>query len=188
MRFLETVYKCNNKNGAIRTKVKDFIKEPPPQNRIVEILKWSLLPNHYHLLVYEKIKGGVIEFTKRIGNSYTKYFNIKNDRSGYLFQNNAKMVRIENVAHFNYIPFYVELNPLDLYDENWRAGKIKNPAQAIKFLIGYPWSSYADYSGKRNFPELINRNLFYKEFDTNQEKYIKEMGAVINGNKKVSTC
>jgi len=86
----------------------------PDQEKIVEILKWTLLPNHYHLLLYEKVDGGVLEFVKRLGNSFTKYINIKRGASGYLFQNSAKIIQITNNRHFLYIPFYIDLNILDL--------------------------------------------------------------------------
>src|SRR3989344_5375552 len=74
-RFVASLYKFNNKSDALRFQGKDIFADPPEQDRIVDILKWSLLPNHYHLLLHEKIEGGVVEFIKRLGNGYTKYFN-----------------------------------------------------------------------------------------------------------------
>ena len=48
-----------------------IILKPASSKRLVNILKWSLLPNHYHLLLEEVEDGGVVEFTKRIGNGFT---------------------------------------------------------------------------------------------------------------------
>ena len=134
-RFLESLYRFNNENSTVRFQGKDIFTDPPPQKKIVDILKWSLLPNHYHLLVQELTDNGAVNFTKRLGNGYTKYINTKRERSGYLFQNKAKIIPAESQSHFLFLPFYVELNPLDLYDEKkWREFDFEKPDGAIGFL------------------------------------------------------
>ena len=144
------------------------------------------MPNHYHLLLHEAINGGAVEFVKRLGNGFTKYFNIKYRRSGYLFQNKAKIILAENDAHYLYLPYYVELNPLDLIDKSWRAGEIEKISRAENFLNSYRWSSYQDYSGYKNFPAIIDKYLFYDIFDTDQKEYEKEMWALVKGDTKTS--
>ena len=89
----------------------------------MEVLKWTLLPNHYHLLLYEKVEGGVLEFVKRLGNSFTKYINIKREASGYLFQNSAKIIQITKNEQFLYIPFYIDLNILDIIYKKMKIGR-----------------------------------------------------------------
>lgn len=173
-RFVESLYKFNNKNGAVRFRGKNLFADPPPQDRIVDILKWSLLPNHYHILLHEKVDGGAVEFIKRLGNGYTKYFNIRNERSGYLFQNSAKIIPIETARHFLHIPFYVELNPLDVFDKNWRSNGVKNVSGALAFMKSYRWSSYRDYEGKRDFSSLLSRDTFYDLFETDPKKNRQE--------------
>lgn len=119
-RFVLNLYRLNNKGESLRINPsRKSIDSYPEQDKIVEILKWTLLPNHYHLLLYEKVDGGVLEFVKRFGNSFTKYINIKREKSGYLFQNHAQIIQIKNDGHFLYIPFYIDLNLLDLiYPKN----------------------------------------------------------------------
>ena len=72
---------------------KNYFKNPPPQK------DWLIFSSgHYCLIIIICFlkrsceDGGVVEFTKRIGNGFTKYVNIKNDRSSYLFQNKAKII------------------------------------------------------------------------------------------------
>ena len=163
-RFICGLYRFNNKNGALRLygEPENYFKNPPPQKRLVNILKWSLLPNHYHLLLEEVEDGGVVEFTKRIGNGFTKYVNIKNDRSGYLFQNKAKIILAEGDAHFLYLPFYVDANPIEIIYHNWKEEGVRNNdlEKAITFLKSYKWSSFSDYAGVNNFPDIINKDSF----------------------------
>lgn len=174
MRFVNNLFLLNNKGGKIRTKKKDFFNDVDiKRDKLVEILRWSLLPNHYHLLLYEVRDGGVVEFTKRLGNAYTKYFNTKNkNRSGYLFQNSAKIVLVDNNRQFLYIPFYIDLNPLDLYPD-YHKNIVNN--KSINFLKQYKWSSLGNTSGDRNFCQVINTDLFFDLFDTNQKEYEIEL-------------
>ena len=176
-RFVENLFLLNNKSGKIRTR-KDIFNsgELPKREKLVEILKWTLLPNHYHLLLYENVKGGILEFTKRLGNAYTKYFNTKNEgRSGYLFQNRAKIIPIANENQYLYISFYVDINPLDLIFTDRKNISRRDHNKAIEFLKTYEWSSFRDYFGKGNRHMIVNQSLFYEQFDITHETYQKEL-------------
>ncbi|HEY0221170.1 MAG TPA: transposase [Candidatus Paceibacterota bacterium] len=182
LRFVNNLFLLNNKSGKIRTEKKDiFSGTNLKQEKLVEVLKWSLLPNHYHLLLYEVEEGGVLEFVKRIGNAYTKYFNIKNKgRSGYLFQNSAKIVSIERDPQFIYIPFYIDLNPLDLKFLNWKKVGVDNK-EALSFLKKYKWSSFTDYYGNGR-DSIINKDLFFDLFESNNKDYEKGLSDFLNDN------
>lgn len=176
LRFVNNLFLLNNKSGKIRTKYKNFSDiSNLKRDKLVEILKWSLLENHYHLLLVEKTEGGILEFTKRLGNAYTKYFNTKYaGRSGYLFQNSAKIVPISNDSQFLYIPFYIDFNPLDLKFSKWKTNQV-NETEALNFLKSYRWSSFKDYYGDREHDAILNANIFYDLFDTNPKRYEKEI-------------
>jgi putative transposase len=168
LRFIEALYVLNNKEGKLRT-IKNMFDEnsvPPKQDKLVEILKWVIMPNHYHLLVHEVSEGGIVEFTKRLGNSYTKYFNTKyKGRSGYLFQNSAKMKILADNRHFLYIPFYIDLNPV----------KVKRGRNTLDSLMEYKWSNFRTFYRKEKFSIISDANKFYELFDTNQKRYEKEL-------------
>ncbi len=175
-RFVLNLYRLNNKGESFRINPKiKSIDSFPEQNKIVEVLKWTLLPNHYHLLLYEKVDGGVLEFVKRLGNSFTKYINIKREASGYLFQNSAKIIPVTSNKHFLYIPFYIDLNLLDLIYKKDEHRKI-DIKKSLDFFSNYKWSSFRDYFGNQNssFSQIINKDLFYEFFDTTSKDYYKE--------------
>ncbi|MBU3925621.1 transposase [Patescibacteria group bacterium] len=173
-RFISGLYKFNNQGPALRLSDEYLFDNLPVQKKIVEILSWSLMPNHYHLLLQEKVDGGAINFIKRIGNGYTKYFNIKNNRSGYLFQNSAKIILVERNEHFLYLPFYINANPIDLIEPGWEGKGIKNKNKVLEFLEKYQWSSYQDHIGTSNLPQIINKDLFFNIFDINSNQYKKD--------------
>ena len=174
LRFVENLYFLNNRKGKLITERKSVFQTPhllPKQDKLVEIFKWVLLPNHYHLLLHEVVDGGISEFTRRVGNAYTKYFNTKSEgRSGYLFQNSAKIIRLQEDQHYLYIPFYVDLNLADLYGL-----KIEDTDRLFDFMTNYQWSSFRDYYGESENLPIINRQLFYKSFDLDTKSYKREL-------------
>ncbi len=188
-RFVKNLFLLNNKSGKIRTEKNIFTitKDLPKQNKLVEVLKWSLLPNHYHILLYENVEGGILEFTKRLGNAYTKYFNIKNKgRSGYVFQNRAKIIPINKQEQFLYIPFYIDINPLDLIFSDKKNISASGAKKAIYFLKNYEWSSYRDYFGEGDKSIIVNQRLFYELFDVTHKDYEKELLELTSKNSSTS--
>lgn len=84
---------------------KDPIKPP------VTILSYSILPNHYHLLLRcNDVEGGLSKYMQRVGGGYTMYFNQKYERNGALFQGKFKSVLIDSDQYLKNILAYVSLN------------------------------------------------------------------------------
>ncbi len=136
--------------------------------------------NHYHLLVSERVEGGLTKFLMKLNVGYAKYFNKRYERTGTLFQARTKKIRIESDAHFLHILHYIHLNPLDFLKgaSDWRDLRIQNRAAALKHLERYRWSSYLDYCGKKNFPGIITTNIFGDFFGNYRhaiETYIKDL-------------
>lgn len=53
--------------------------------KLVSIVVYSLMPNHFHLIVTPLVEDGVSKFMQKFGTSYTRFFNEKYDRSEVLF-------------------------------------------------------------------------------------------------------
>lgn len=124
----------------------------------IRLLCYCLMPNHFHLMIQQLEERSIIEFMKRLGNAYINYFNKKNKRVGSLFQGRYKAVLIQKESHFLYLPYYIHNNPSDLED----CDDPKN----------YPYSSYADYLGKRNTEWIFKKSLM-EQF---KEAEISKMG------------
>ena len=128
------------------------------RNLLVRILAWCLMPNHYHLLVspIDDDLANLSLFAQKFGMGYSKFFNEKYQRSGALWQGKYRKIHVTRDAHFLYVPFYIHLNPLDLVMPEWREGRVRDMAAALKALSAYRWSSFRDYAGEKNFPSLID--------------------------------
>jgi putative transposase len=77
----------------------------------IELLAFCLMPNHFHLLVYQKGVGGMTKLMKSIMTSYSRYFNLKYDRTGPLFESRYKAARISQDSYLQHISRYIHLNP-----------------------------------------------------------------------------
>lgn len=137
---------------------------------LVHIHAFCLMPNHYHLLLSPAIEGGIPKFMKKLNMGYARYFNERYERKGTLFEGRYKSVPVMAQAHFIHLPYYIHLNPLDMFDHGWRDRAIHNHADAMHFLEQYRWSSHLDYLGKKNFPSVTQRE-FLLEFFGGQEGY-----------------
>lgn len=157
------------------------------QRRIVDVHAWCLMPNHYHLLLSERIDNGLTLFMRKLNIGYANYFNKKYRRSGSLFQGRSKKILIERDAHFLHILHYIHLNPLDLLPgaNKWRFQKVRDEARARKHIENYRWSSYNDYRSAANFPHILTTNVFRGEADNVEKEtwqYLREMNLGDLGN------
>ena len=127
---------------------------------LVDILAFCLMKNHFHLMLRQRVDGGISEFMHKIGTGYTMYFNKKNNRSGTLFQGKYKSVHTAKENQFRYLPIYIHLNPLDYIYPEWREKEVNETDKAIEYLKNYRWSSLPDYMGIHNYPSVINKEIF----------------------------
>ena len=160
----------------------NFKEESRERKSLVKIHAFCLMPNHFHLLLEQIEDNGISEFMKKIGIGYAMYFNLKNERSGTLFQGRFKAVHISDHPHLIHLPYYIHLNPLDLIEPSWRNKEIQNHRKTTEFLNSYRWSSYLDYAGRKNFPSITERNLLEeiigkgKEHEKKIFDWLKERG------------
>ncbi len=108
---------------------------------LVEIVSYCLMPNHYHFLLKQIEDGGISKFLQKIGTGFTHYFNKKNDRSGVLFQGKTKSSHVDKDNYLQYLKMYIELNPLNLIDADWKERGIVDRERSEGFLRSYKWKS-----------------------------------------------
>ena len=156
---------------------------------LVEILAYCAMPNHYHLMIRQLVEDGIKKFMLKLNCGYAKYFNLKYDRVGPLFQGRFKSVLVSNDSHFYYLPVYIHLNPLDLVYSEWRNGFISNEEKCLKYLEKYRWSSFLDYIGRKNFPSIIKKDFLESSLG-GPNKYKRSMIEWLKGmeenNKKIT--
>lgn len=134
----------------------------------VEIISFCLMPNHYHLTLKQLVKDGTSKFMHRLGTAYTEYFNIRQERSGRLFESTFKAVPVESEEQLIHLTRYHHINPhsLDL---------------TTKEIVNYPWSSLSVYLGKKR-PSFVNPEMVLSAFK-DSKSYLDFVLAEISGSE-----
>ena len=141
--------------------------------KLVEIVSFCFMPNHFHFLLKQAVENGISKFLGNFTNSFTRYFNTRHKRVGPLFQGVFKSVHIETEEQLLHVSRYIHLNPL------------------VSFVVGekdfetFPWSSLPEFlTGKGGIcqTEIIlghfKSPLAYKEFVLDQADYAKKLEAI----------
>lgn len=152
--------------------LKNKMKEASWGNKLVSIIAYCFMPNHFHFMLKQEIDGGISKFVGQFLNSYTRYYNTKNKRVGGLFLDRFKNVLVISEAQLLHLTRYIHLNP-------YSSGVIRK----LDDLASYKWSSLPEYL----FPmkdEICCRNIIegyfkskqkYKEFVFSRAEYQKEL-------------
>ncbi|MBI2448556.1 transposase [Candidatus Microgenomates bacterium] len=127
--------------------------------RLVDVLCFCLMPNHYHLILKPLIKNGVTVFMRKLATGYSSYFNRRYERSGRLFQNVFKNKEIDSDESFLYVSAYQHINPI--------AAKLaKKPSDWL-------WSSYKHFIGVRNDDILLGVEKILSVTSLEYKKYVE---------------
>lgn len=126
-------------------KYREPFSEFPSDKGLVDVLGYSLLPNHFHIILQQKTDGGITRFMKKVGVGYSMYFNLKYGHSGTLFQGSFKSNHIDTDPYHQWIFAYVHLNAVSLIDPGWKERGIVDTPAAQRFLDTYKYSSHFDY-------------------------------------------
>jgi putative transposase len=149
------LFNITNKKGA------EILK-----NRTVELVEFTIMPNHLHLIVRELTEDGIPQYMKKVLGGYAKYFNAKYKKTGHVFQGSYNAVHIEDNEQLIYVSAYIHRNPRELL-------KWKNKEHL------YPWSSYPDYLNENRWGEFLKTDIILGQFKKPQEyrESIEDSGA-----------
>lgn len=137
------------------------------EQSIIKFLCYCIMPDHYHLLVKILKENIFSKYVNDIENSFTRYFNIKFNRKGPLWQSGFKAVRIKNNEQLLHISRYIHLNPTT-------SNLVEKPEE-------WQFSSYRDFifDGKILKDILheisIGQELHYKKFVDDQIDYQRKL-------------
>lgn len=138
--------------------------------KLVEIVSFVFMPNHFHFLLRQTEEGGISRFIGNAVNSYTRFFNTKHERDGALFRGAFRAVHIGSEEQLIHLSRYIHLNPVTSF-------VVKEME-----LFSYPWSSLPNFLQKRS--SLVDMDPVlscfrsinsYKKFLVDQIDYAKKL-------------
>jgi len=173
-RFLLAMKLLNYKQDGLMHKWRDYNITYPQKDfheflvshvengkNLVEIVAYCLNSNHYHFILKQSCENnGIKIFMQRLGNSYTKYFNDKNERSGALFQGRFRSARIEP-NNFLRMSVYVNCN---------------SEIHGLYPARSYRWCGFPEYLGTTN-EKICSKAVIADDFRSpnDYKSYAKEI-------------
>ena len=116
----------------------------------VEIHAYSLMPNHYHLLVRVPL-GNLSQCLRHINGTYTQWLNRRHAWDGPVFRGRFRSQLIEKEDYLRLLIAYIHLNPL-------KAGLVTK-------IDSSAWTSHLAYMGKESGPDWLRSDVFLDLFD-----------------------
>jgi len=164
--FLFLIFICNTtKSIELRNIDKNFDRG----ETIVDIGSFCLMPNHFHILVREKIENGISKYMRKLLTAYSMYYNMKYKRSGKLYEGVFKSIHVNKDTYLKYLYSYIHLNPAKLVDKNWKNKRQVNTTRLLEYVFNYPYSSLQEYqTGKFKiinpveFPDYFKKPIDHK--------------------------
>jgi putative transposase len=159
-RFLILLYLCNDASSHVNLDLYSGVDtlgrllardNPVRSAPLVQIGAYALMHNHVHFVVKQYAENGLSRFMQKVFTGYTMYFNKRYDRTGALFAGSYKSKHIANDIYFKQALQYVLLNPVEIFEPNWKKGK-GDLKRLEKNLRAYTYSSLRDFIGS-NRPE-----------------------------------
>jgi putative transposase len=126
----------------------------------IKLLSFCLMPNHYHMLIWQSEENAIDKFMNSLWTRYTMYFNHKYKRVGPLFQDVYKAVLVNTNEQLLYLSKYIHRNPI-------AKRHLRNLASQGDALRGYLFSSYQDYIGLRQ-TNWIDKKQILSFWNNNQ--------------------
>jgi putative transposase len=130
----------------------------------ISIIAYSLMPNHYHLVLRQDGQTSAGDFVQRVFNRYSKAYNKMFHRTGTLFEGPFRSVQIDSEAYLVHLCRYVHRNPLD-------AGLVTT-IQDWGFSDYFDWIEPTDViarPGIKLFPAYFGSPSDYERFVLNSE-------------------
>ena len=173
-RFLKMLYLLNDKHfdkdWYFNKEAKGLYERPahwPPREPVVEVSAFTLMPNHFHLILREIVDGGVSLFMKRLGQSLTKYYNEKYEEKGSIFQGSYRSKTIHDDTYLRYVAAYVLVkNVFELYPYGGLSSATKDFDSAWVWACAYNYSSLKSLFTKNEGSPIVSNDILEELFDS----------------------
>lgn len=128
----------------------------------IYLIAYNLMPNHFHLLLYQTTKGSLEKFMRSLTTRYSMYFNKRYQCTGPLFEGPYKSIYIDGVSPALYLTRYLH----------------RDPEMDGKHLTN-KYSSYAEYLGKRQ-TLWIKPDIILAFFNNPSSETFRKIGSYKN--------
>ena len=124
---------------------------------LVTLFSFALVGNHYHMGLMGHEDGAISKYLQKLNIGFVKYFNMKHQRRGSLFETRFHAVALESARQLVALIRYINIkNVIDVYQPKWKENGIASSSEALRFVRSYPYSSFPDLFGNRSSKLLLD--------------------------------
>lgn len=182
-----------------------IFEEDADRARFIETLKkykeiskfqlfcYCLMDNHIHLIIKET-DVTISEAIKRISSSYVRWYNVKYERCGHLFQERFKSECVENRAYFLTVLRYIHQNPMkaglaeNIFDSKWTSmheyiAMAKSPLIDVELVLSLfspdkakATNLFLEYMQERNDDHCLDDKHIVRLSDYEVSEYLHKIG------------
>ncbi len=134
-------------------------REYPNLSMRMELICYSIMPNHFHFLIYQIEKSTMSKYMHNILMCYSRYFNKKYELRGSVFETTFKASIINSESYMIHISRYIHLNPSD-----WQT----NSYSSLKYYQG---KKHPDWIKPSRIMDMFASAEEYINFLKNYEQY-----------------
>ena len=120
----------------------------------IELHAYSLMPNHYHLLI-RSLHASLSKAMQYLNGAYTRWLNKKHSWDGPVFRGRYKSQLVEDEEYLRMLLAYIHLNPLR--------------ANLVHRLSDEAWTSHRVYIGKDKETDWLTTKTFLRLFSDRRE-------------------
>ena len=136
---------------------------------IVSIIGFTIMTNHFHLILKEIVDGGISNFMHKFTMGHSKFINAKYNETGALFQGEFQSRILDTDEYLRRVAVYVMVkNTFELYPKGGLTGAIKDFEGAWEWALTYPFSSFRFYANNTDSP-ILDKDLLGEIFDSPEE-------------------
>ena len=130
----------------------------------LEVHAYSLLPNHYHLLVRTP-RGNLSRAMRHLDGVYTQKFNRRYGAEGTVFRGRYKAILVDRDSYAMELVRYIHRNPMT--------------AGLEKKVGGHQWTSHRYYHQKEGRPGWLKREFVLRYFGKREKEALGRMDAFV---------
>ncbi len=130
----------------------------------IEIHAYSLMGNHYHLLIHTP-RGGLSQAMRHLNGVYTRRANRKRKSDGPLFRGRYKALLVQSDEYLLELVRYIHMNPVE-------AGLVRHPRE-------HRWTSHRAYLFKGVRPRWLHTEEVLERFGGSSAEGLKKMRSFV---------
>jgi putative transposase len=168
--YINPPLKLSHYLSISKEKRKEYFNELESLDKLVDVLTYCLMPDHFHLILTQSVDDGISTFMSLFQNSLTRYANTKLGRKGNLFTVQFKAKPVEE-NQLKELHRYIHLEPY-----------IKGVVKSIDELKEYEYSSVKEYVS--GYQDIASVAPVATKFES-QEDYLNYMFSDEGVNEKL---